>query len=233
MRGNHKGFAIGAVVLVLTMLATLPTAAAEGYSKQQQLVDKAKLAFDRFAADPSIGWSPSQAKSVKAILIVPQFLKGAFGLGVAGGGGVFLMRDEKTGQWSHPAFFTVGAVSFGLQVGGSASEMVVVIKKTTAAESFYSSSFKIGGDMNVAAGPAGIGMKGWTRLTFGGGHVGYLLSNGIFAGISAEGVVAVTAKKSNEAYYGAGTRPTDILVTRTVSNPGAGRLRAAVAGAMQ
>ena len=233
MRGNQRGLAISLFIFVFTMLTTTPANADEGYSKQQQLVDKAKLAFDRFAADPTIGWSPNQAKNVKAVLIVPQFLKGAFGFGGAGGGGVFLVRDEKTGQWSHPAFFTVGAVSFGLQVGGDASEMVVVIKKTTAAESFYSSSFKLGGDMNVAAGPFGTGMKGWTRLTFGGGHVGYLLSKGVFAGISAEGAVVVTAKKSNEAYYGAGTRPTDILVTRTVSNPGSGRLRAAVAEAMQ
>ena len=233
MRGYQKGLAIGAVVFVFTMLATIPATADEGYSKQQQLVDKARLTLDRFATDPSIGWSPNQAKNVKAVLIVPQFLKGAFGFGGAGGGGVFLVRDEKTAQWSHPAFFTVGAVSFGLQVGGDASEMVVVIKKTDAAESFYSSSFKLGGDMNVAAGPTGAGMKGWTRLTFGGGHVGYLLSKGVFAGISAEGAVVVTAKKSNEAYYGADTRPTDILVTHTVGNPGSGRLRAAVAEAMQ
>jgi lipid-binding SYLF domain-containing protein len=233
MRGNQRGFAIGVVIFVFTMLAITPATADEGYNKQQQLVDKARLTFDRFAADPTIGWSPNQAKNVKAILIVPQFLKGAFGFGGAGGGGVFLARDEKTGQWSHPAFFTVGAVSFGLQVGGDASEMVVVIKKETAAESFYSSSFKLGGDMNVAAGPAGAGAKGWTRLTFSGGHVGYMLSKGIFAGISAEGALVVTAKKSNDAYYGAGTRPTDILVTRTVSNPGSDTLRAAVAEAMQ
>ena len=233
MRECHKGFSIGAVVLVVVMLAATLAAADEGYNKQQQLVDKAKLTFDRFAADPTVGWSPNQAKNVKAVLIVPQFLKGAFGFGGAGGGGVLLVRDEKTGAWSHPAFYTVGAVSFGLQVGGDASEMVVVVKKTGALESFYTSSFKLGGDANVAAGPLGGGVKGWTRLTMSGGMVGYMVSKGIFAGISAEGAVVATARKSNEAYYGKGTRATDVLVTRTVSNPGSMKLRATVTESMQ
>jgi len=211
----------------------MPVAADESYIKQQQLVDKAKLTFDKFAADPTVGWSPNQAKNVKAVLIVPQLLKGAFGLGGAGGGGVFLVRDEKTGAWSHPAFYTVGIVSFGLQVGADASEMVVVVKKTAALESFYTSSFKLGGDANVAAGPLGGGVKGWTRLTMSGGMVGYMVSKGIFAGISVEGAVASTARKSNEAYYGKDTRATDILITRTVSNPGSNKLRKAVTETMQ
>ena len=66
-----------------------------------------------------------------------------------------------------------------------------------------------------------------------GGMVGYMVSKGIFAGISAEGAVAATAGKSNEAYYGKGTRATDILITRTASNPGSNKLRAAVTEAMQ
>jgi lipid-binding SYLF domain-containing protein len=60
-----------------------------------------------------------------------------------------------------------------------------------------------------------------------------MLSKGLFAGISVEGVVLAAAARSNEAYYGQGTRPTDILVTRTVSNPGSEPLRAAVANAMK
>jgi lipid-binding SYLF domain-containing protein len=218
---------------MLVMLATIRVAAGEGYSKQQQLVDKAKMTLDRFVADPTVGWSPNQAKNVKAVLIVPQFLKGAFGFGGAGGGGVFLVRDEKTGSWSHPAFYTVGIASFGLQIGADASEMVVVVKKTGALESFYNTSFKLGGDANVAAGPLGGGIKGWTRLTMSGGMVGYMLSKGVFAGISVEGAVVATARQSNEAYYGKGTRATDVLVTRKVSSPGSKKLRAAVTEAMQ
>ena len=105
---------------------------------------------------------------MKGILIVPQFLKAAFGFGGAGGGGVFLARDEETGDWSQPVFYNLGALSFGLQIGGDASEMVIVVKKIGALESFYSSSFKLGGDANIAVGPAGGGQKGWTSLTFSG-----------------------------------------------------------------
>lgn len=239
MRMRIKGFLIrsvfsaGSVALALSMLAATAAAAGDEYSRQQELVDKARLTFEKFAADPMKGWRPSEAKNVKALFIVPQLLKGAFGLGAGGGSGVLLVRDEATGEWSQPAFYTLGALSFGLQVGGDASEMVLVVKKTGAVDSFYTSSFKLGGDANVAAGGAGVGIKGWTRLTFGGGMVGYLVSQGLFAGASAEGAVVAVSGRSNEAYYGQGIRPTDILVTRTAGNPGAEGLRAAVAGAMK
>lgn len=229
----HSVLSAGAVALVLSMLPATAAGAGEPYSHQQVLVDKARLTFEKFTADPKKGWQPNEAKNVKALFIVPQLLKGAFGLGGAGGSGVLVVRDQETGEWSQPAFYSLGAVSLGLQIGGDASEMVLVVKKTGAVESFYTSSFKLGGDANVAAGPAGFGIKGWTRLTFGGGMVGYVLSQGIFAGVSAEGAVVSISRKSNEAYYGQGTRPTDILVTRTAGNPGSERLRAAVSEAMK
>jgi lipid-binding SYLF domain-containing protein len=215
------------------MLATTPAVAGEAFSKQQQLVEKAKLTLEEFAANPDIGWTPTQARYAKAILIVPQLLKGALLFGFEGGTGVLLMRDEETGEWSQPAFYKLRTGSFGLQIGAKSSDMVFLVMTTKGVESFYSSSFRLGGDASVALGPMGAGAKGQTSLTFSFDMVAYTSDQGVYAGISAEGAAVITRAKWNEMYYERGTRPTDILLKRTVSNPGSEKIRAALTDVMQ
>ncbi len=234
---EERGKQIELVVLMCTLVflflafASGPATGQE-YSKQQQMVEKAKMTFDKFVADPSVGWGPTQAKNVMGILIVPQLLRGAFIFGGAGGSGVFLMRDAKTGMWSNPAFYTMGSASFGLQIGGDASEIVLLVMTTQGAETFLSTSFKLGGDVSIAAGPVGAGAKGQT--TFQSADIlAYSMAKGIFAGISFEGAAVAVSNESNQAYYGNETRPTDILVTRKAKNPKAADLVATVAEAMQ
>ena len=144
-----------------------------------------------------------------------------------------LVRDEKTGEWSQPAFYKLRTGSFGLQIGAESSDMVFLVMTVRGVESFYTSSFRLGGDASVALGSIGAGVKGQTSLTFSFDMLAYTTDQGVYAGISAEGSGVITRPNWNELYYGKGTRPTDILVTHTVSNPGSERLRTAVAEAMQ
>jgi lipid-binding SYLF domain-containing protein len=218
---------------VFVLLAATPAIAGEEYSAQQQLVDKAKMTLEKYAANANIGWSPTHARCAKAILIVPQLLKGALVLGFEGGTGVLLVRDEKTGAWSQPAFYKLRTGSFGLQIGAESSDMVFLVMTTKGVESFYTSSFRLGGDASVALGPVGVGARGQTSLTFSFDMLAYTSDQGLYAGISAEGAAVITRAKWNESYYERGTRPTDILVTHTVSNPGSEKIRAALAEAMQ
>ena len=196
------------------------------------MVERAKLTFEKFVSDPNVGWGPSQAKNVMGIMIVPQLLRGAFIFGGAGGSGVFLARDKKTGTWSDPAFYVLGSASFGLQIGADASEMVLLVLTRKGAETFLTTSFKLGGDLSVAAGPVGIGGKGATSLQTA-DILAYSLAKGVFAGVSVEGAVVKTSNKSNEAYYGTGTRASDILVARSATNRGAAELVEAVSKAMK
>jgi SH3 domain-containing YSC84-like protein 1 len=235
MKERRKGFGFVGLLSVLALIflvyASGPATGQE-YSKQQQMIDQAKMTFQKFLADPNVGWGPQQAKNVKGILIVPQLLRGAFIFGGAGGSGVFLARDAKTGVWSDPAFYTMGSASFGLQIGADSSEIVLLVMTTQGVETFLTSSFKLGGDVSVAAGPVGAGAKGQT--TFQSADIlAYSLAKGVFAGISLEGAGVAVSKGSNEAYYGEGTRTTDILVTRSAKNPKAAELVAAVVKAMQ
>ena len=142
------------VALLMVVLLLVPTAKSYADSTdEEQLVEKAKHTIDSFMADPNLSWFHDNVKDSKALLIVPQLLKGAFFLGGSGGSGVLLVKDQDTGTWSGPAFYVLGSVSFGLQFGGQASEVVIIARKDGAVEKFFSSSFKLGGDASIAAGP--------------------------------------------------------------------------------
>lgn len=214
--------------LLLGALITVPSppAMAAGSAEQQQLVDKAKLTVEAFAADPGLKdalreWS----KEARALFIVPQFLRGAFIFGGAGGSGVLLVREEKTGKWSQPVFYTMGSASFGLQIGGDVSEMVLVVRNQKGLEEFYRSDFKLGANAGIAAGPVGGGSS---VHGISADIISYASKKGAFGGIALEGAVIAVSDESNQAYYGKPVRPTDVVVVKgSVSNPKSLDLRAA------
>lgn len=74
------------------------------------------------------------------------------------------MKDSKSGEWSDPAFYTMGAGSFGFQFGAQASEVVLLVMSQRGVESLLSSTFKLGGDVSVAVGPVGAGIEGSTAM---------------------------------------------------------------------
>ena len=224
--------ALMAAVLFGTMVAvSVSSAVASSAVEQQQLVDKAKMTVEAFIADPSVGTAIRDLKGeTKALFIVPQFLRGAFVFGGAGGSGVLIVRDEKTKKWSEPVFYTIGSASFGLQIGGDVSEMIFVVRNQKGLEEFYRTDFKLGADVSMAVGPVGEGTsaKGMTADL-----VAYAKKKGVFAGIAVDGSIIAVSDDANHAYYGKPVRPTDIIVKQSVSNPKSTDLRNAAAKLMQ
>ena len=221
-----------AAVLIGSMVAVSATSAlAADALEQQQLVEKAKMTVDAFAADPEVGPATREMKDeAKALFIVPQFLRGAFVFGGAGGSGVLIVRDDKTKQWSEPAFYTIGSASFGLQIGGDVSELIFVVRTQKGLEEFYRTDYKLGADASVAMGPVGGGaqVKGITADV-----VAYAKKKGAFIGMAVDGSSIAVSDDANAAYYGKPVRPTDILVKQSVSNPKSADLRNAAAKLMQ
>jgi lipid-binding SYLF domain-containing protein len=220
----------GALVGMMVAVGIAPASAA-GSAEQQQAVEKATMTINAFASDPSVGPAIRDLKAdAKALFVVPQFLRGAFVFGGAGGSGVLIVRDEQTKKWSEPAFYTIGSASFGLQVGGDVSELIFVVRNQKVLEEFYRTDFKLGGDVSIAAGPVGEGAsaKGITADL-----VAYAKKKGLFAGIAVDGSIIAVSDDSNSAYYGKAVRPTDIIVRHTVSNPKSADLRDAAAKLMQ
>ena len=183
-----------------------------------QVVEKARFALDSFMNDNNMGAFRDLIKDAKGVLIFPQMLKGAFIVGAQGGNGVFLARDEKTRKWSGPAFYTIGGGSFGLQIGGEASEVILLAMTDRGVNSLLANSFKLGADAGVAAGPVGVGVSAATA-NLSADILSFSRSKGLYGGISLEGAVVAVRGDWNDAYYGKNVSPADILVRRDVTNP--------------
>jgi lipid-binding SYLF domain-containing protein len=156
-----------------------------------------------------------------------QVLKGGFIFGGSGGTGVLAARDERTGDWSQPAFYTIGSVTFGLQIGGESAEVIMVAMTQKAIDSLLTSSFKLGGDVSVALGPVGAGAKANATIpNVTADFISFAKSKGLYAGLNLEGSVVEVRHSLNTAYYGKDVRPVDIVVKKDVSNQGSAELRA-------
>lgn len=200
----------------------------------QQLVEKATHTVETFMADPEFTWFQEHVKEAKALVIIPQQLKGAFFVGADGGSGVLVARDEQTGEWSEPVFYVLGGLSFGFQFGGEASEVIILAMTQGAVEKLYASSFKLGGDLSYAVGPyGGAGVEGATSANLNADFLSFSRSKGVYLGVSLEGSIISVDDDANEAYYGKNVRPVDILVTKTVKNAHSSGLRQAIMTATQ
>jgi lipid-binding SYLF domain-containing protein len=199
-------------------VSRVPAADAEG---AQGIVDNAYATFANFMSDQNYTWLHENLKDARALLIYPQVIKGGFIIGGSGGSGVLLVKDEKTGDWSQPVFYTIGAMSIGLQLGGEVAEMLVMVMSDTGIDSLYASSFKLGGEASIVIGPVGSGAKQNAMADF----VSFAKSKGVYAGLNLEGSVVAVRDSLNEAYYGKAVRPVEIVVEKKVSNNGSAQLR--------
>lgn len=208
------------LVLLLSFGLSTVSASDKDYSNPQALVDQSSIVLQTFKDDPNMTWFRDNVQNAKAIFIVPQMLKAGFVIGGSGGSGALLSKDMKTGDWSYPAFYTMGSVSFGLQAGGETSEIILMIMTEKGMDSMLTSSFKLGADASVATGPVGTGVKAATTDI-----LAFARSKGAFAGVSIEGAVISPRNKWNASYYGQPATPADITIRRMVTNPHADKLR--------
>ncbi len=218
----------GCILLAAALLSiSAPPARAADSAEAEELVNKARLSFESLVRDPNMTWLRDHVKDAKGILIVPQLLKAAFFFGGSGGSGVFLARDEKTGDWSDPAFYTLGSGSFGLQFGAEASEVVLLAMTQRGVKAMLDSNFKLGADASIAVGPVGGRVEGATA-NLSADILSFARSKGAFVGVSLEGAVVATRDDLSSAYYGKEVQALDILVKRDVHNNHAATLRSAV-----
>ena len=184
----------------------------------KKLVETSRLTLEGFMADPANKEFQNLIKKAKGVYITPSLLKGAFVVGVSGGNGLLLIRDKKSGKWMGPAFYTLGGASFGLQAGGEASEVVLLILTDRGVKSFMQSNFKLGADAGIAAGPVGGGVAAETA-NLSADILSFSRSKGLFGGLSLEGAVVKVRSGLNEAFYGKNVSPSQILIGGRASNP--------------
>lgn len=215
---------LAAVVFLALLLTGIEPVRAADKAEAQGIVDKAYVTLNAFLRDKNYTWLNNNIKNAKGILIYPQVLKAGYVLGGSGGTGVLLVKDPNKREWSQPAFYTVGSISFGLQIGGEAAETVILAMTQKAVDSLFTSSFKLGGDASVALGPVGAGAQSDVTTDF----IAFSKSKGIYGGINLDGSVVGVRDSLNKAYYGREVSPVQIIVEKKVSNKGAYKLRSAL-----
>ncbi|HSB79329.1 MAG TPA: lipid-binding SYLF domain-containing protein [Candidatus Methylomirabilis sp.] len=218
---------VGVLLCAALAVGALPATAGD-VQDAHQLVEKARLTFESFIADPNLGQNlRGLVQRARGVLIYPQVFRGAFIFGASGGSGVLLVQDKTSRKWGGPAFYTIGEASFGLQAGADASEVVLVALTDRGVSALLATSGKLGANASIALGPVGAGLTGATA-NISADIVSYSRNKGLYAGLSLEGAVVAVREALNSAYYGKPVTPTQILIQREVSNPQAAGLIEAV-----
>ncbi|MGI6657464.1 MAG: lipid-binding SYLF domain-containing protein [Desulfobulbus sp.] len=228
MRIQRAGHLLSAIFLLLCLLVFpcgVSIAQPGAYSESAVLVDRALLVYRGFQSNPDMGWFRSYANQARGILIVPQMLRGGFIIGGAGGRGVLLARDPVKGDWSSPAFYSLGSVSIGFQIGADASELILLVMTDKGLNSLLYTDYKLGADVAIAAGPMGGSAKAQTAdiLAFG-------RARGVYGGVSLEGAMVRPLHAWNRQYYNQVVQVYDILISQKWHNPQADPLRAVLPG---
>lgn len=212
---------IGMLAFLFCALPSL--ARAEG--DQQEAVDSAYVVVETLQNAPEPGNNVRNLlHNARGILIVPELVKGGFIFGAQGGTGVLLARDAQ-GSWSDPAFFGMGAASFGFQIGLEESKIILIIMSEKAMQAVMRDEFKIGAEAGIAVATVGGGAEADTTTHGGADIYAFSESKGLFGGVAIEGGIMKPRRNYNEAYYGKPVSTQEIVLKRVVSNPGADRLR--------
>ena len=182
-------------------LSTMALAADE--ESDSKAVDRIKAASDvlnEIQGAPDQGIPEEVLGSAECVAVVPSMLKGGFIVGARYGRGVASCRTPK--GWSAPAFMVVEGGSFGLQIGGQAVDLVMLIMNQDGMKNLLSSKFKLGADASVAAGPVGRHAAADTDWKLRAQVLSYSRARGVFAGLELSGAAIKQDKDSTRDFYG-------------------------------
>jgi SH3 domain-containing YSC84-like protein 1 len=160
------------------------------------------------------------------VIVMPSVIKAAFGIGGSYGRGAMTCRsgDNFQGPWGAPTMMALEGGSFGFQLGGQATDFVLLVMNQRGASSILSSKVKLGGDASAAAGPKGRTAEADTDVTMRAEVLTYSRARGLFAGISLEGSTLRPDNDANERIYGKKIDAKEIALHGAVPIPQAARL---------
>jgi SH3 domain-containing YSC84-like protein 1 len=206
-------------LLVLTMLILLgmPMLAADKSSDDQTLRNAANVLRAMLGSKDV---PASVVAKADCVIILPSVKKFAFGVGGTGGRGPMSCRQGKnfSGKWSPPAMYTIGGASAGFQIGGTASDIILLVMAPTAVDKILDSKVKVGSDATAAAGPGAT-----TTGNMGSADIlTYARTKGLFAGVSIDGASLNPDGDANNRIYGQTVSARQILTGGSVKPTPAG-----------
>jgi lipid-binding SYLF domain-containing protein len=189
-------------ILILGLLVWLVSgtlALAGDREDAENLIEKSRIAFDEMLRSPDSVMPDDLLRDCAGLVIIPEMIKGGFIFGGAYGQGIVLAHRD--GKWLGPAFVYIGAASVGFQIGAESVGLILVVLGQKTMDSFLRASFKLGGDVAIAAGPVGAQVTAATDIMLKGGIFSYSRAKGLFAGVSLEGAGMGSLAGLNRAYY--------------------------------
>ncbi|RXH55572.1 lipid-binding SYLF domain-containing protein [Granulicella sibirica] len=193
-----RNFIASAVVAVSVLAA--PMAQAQAPEKLVQRINASHAILHELMATPDKGIPLDIAASAQCVIVIPSFKKGAFIFGGEYGQGVATCR---TGHgWSAPVFVQMAGASFGFQIGGQSTDLVLIGRTHQSVEHLLKDKVKLGGDASVAGGPVGRSAQASTTELANAEFLTYSRNKGLFAGIDLQGDEVNQNVKDTGALYG-------------------------------
>jgi lipid-binding SYLF domain-containing protein len=204
---------LSAIVAVWMVCWAVPGAAREHSkdSKEAERASHAAKVMNELMNTPESNIPDQLMKHAHAVAVVPDIVKGAFGVGGTFGKGI-VARRLANNTWGAPSFIDLSGGSFGLQLGVSITDLVLVFTREDGLEGLFKDKLEIGGEAGATAGPVGREAEVGTNLRFDSPIYSYSRSKGLFAGIALKGAVMTIDDSANHKVYGQGVTGRDILL---------------------
>ncbi|MGA7343745.1 MAG: lipid-binding SYLF domain-containing protein [Terracidiphilus sp.] len=203
----------------LCVLLATPVFAASSRQDLQDRIDSAKVVLDQIMGAQDRTIPLNILHSATCVAVVPGMVKGAFVFGAQYGQGVVTCR---TGHgWSAPVFIRMAGGSFGFQIGGQSTDLVLVAVNDHGLQDLLKDKFKIGGDASAAAGPVGRSGQASTDWKMNAELLSYSRNKGLFAGIDLDGTSVSQNRDDTELYFGSPQDFRNVLEGNVAVPPGA------------
>ncbi len=211
---NYWNLMVVTTVISVVLLSVLPAFAA---TSTERITSSVTVVREMSSQDDA-GRMADLVKSAKGVVIIPSYVKAAIGIGGSHGEGLILRRDASTNTWYGPSFISLTGASIGLQIGVQSTALLLVVSNEKGMERFYGDKFKLGADIDIAAGPTGRSTGAATDVNLKASIYSYSMSKGLFAGLSLSGALLSTDESVNASYWGATVNSREILMNRRATS---------------
>lgn len=197
------------VLCALAMTAGVVTVKAQDLSKLNDRLTEATGVIDEVMGTPDRAIPQSILAGASCVVVIPKYKKGAFVVGAQYGQGVATCRTAR--GWSAPVFVQLAGGSFGWQIGGQSTDLVLVAMNQHGLQDMLKNKFKLGADAAAAAGPVGRNAQAGTDWKLNAEFLTYSRSKGLFAGIDLDGTVLSQNQEDTRTEYGSNVPFAEVL----------------------
>jgi lipid-binding SYLF domain-containing protein len=215
-----KGFLVAAACLTLAAGAVY----ASKLNNEQKRLEECGVVMQEVVNVPD-NIPQELLEKAECVIVIPSVKKLAFGVGASYGRGAMVCRkgEHFKGAWGAPAMYALEGGSLGFQIGGEATDLILLVMNDRGMESILSSKVKLGADASIAGGPKGrdasANTDAWMRAEI----LSYSRSRGLFAGVSLEGSTLRPDDEASEQVYGRAIKAKDIVRSENMAVPVTGR----------